>query len=177
MGPRPEESIHGGAAIASALETVDRIVGADARRVFGWATVELDRAERDLVASFGRLSLAWSRDLADDTLLGARCRLIASRPGLLEILLLEPVTEGRIAASLARFDEGAVVVYVLVPTARLRDVLRDLRAAGLVLSGEGGGPFGREWLVTGSPRWGAHLCVAESAEERAPVAGAATIGS
>jgi hypothetical protein len=168
MDARPEESIHGAAAIAMALETVDRIVGADARRVFGWATVELDRAERDLVASFGRLSSGWSRDLADDTLLGARCRLIASRPGQLEILLLEPVTEGRIAASLARFGEGVVAVYVVLPDARFRAVLRDLRGAGLVLSGEGHGPFGRQHLVAGGPPWGAHLCVAQST-------GAATI--
>jgi hypothetical protein len=175
MGPRPEIAIHGAAAIASALEAVDRLVGAEARRVFGWATVDTDRAERDLVRSFGRLSQAWSRDLADDTLLGARCRLIESRPGLLEILLLEPVTEGRIAASLARYDEGVVVVYVLVPAARLMEVLRDLRASGLVLSGEGAGPFGPEWLVAGSPRWGAHLCIAEGQPEIAGRAGAATI--
>lgn len=165
--PHPEESLHGAAAIATALEAVDRIAGADARRVFGWATVDSDRVERDLVASFGRLSPVSSRKLPDDTLLGAQCRLLQSGPGSLEILLLEPVTEGRIAASLARFDEGPVAVYVLVPAERLRAVLRDLQDGGLVLSGEGSGPFGRERLVAGSPRWGAHLIIARDGARRA----------
>jgi hypothetical protein len=168
MEPRPEASIHGAEAIAGALQIVDRLVGPDARRVFGWATVDMDRVERDLVASFGRLSPVRSRNLADDTLLGARCRLMASGPATPEILLLEPVTEGRIAASLARFGEGVVAVYVVLPPARFRTVLRDLRGAGLVLSGEGHGPFGRQHLVAGGSPWGAHLCVAQST-------GAATI--
>jgi hypothetical protein len=172
--PSPEASLHGAAAIASALEAVDRIAGPDARRVFGWATVDSDRVERSLVASFGRLSPTRSRDLADDTLLGARCRLLSSGPAALEVLLLEPVTEGRIAASLARFDEGPVALYVLVPAERFREVLRDLQTGGLVLSGEGSGPFGPERLVAGSPRWGAHLVIAGDGARRAG-GGAATI--
>jgi hypothetical protein len=166
--PRPEASINGAAAIARPLETIDRIAGSDARRVFGWATVDTDRSERDLVASFGSSAPVRSRDLPDDTQLGARCRLVTSATGLLEVLLLEPVTEGRIAASLARFGEGVVAVYVVVQAGRFRAVVRDLRGAGLVLSGEGRGPFGRQRLVAGGPPWGAHLCVAQSA-------GAATI--
>lgn len=168
MVPRPEESMHGAAAIATALEAVDRIVGADARRVFGWATVDIDRAERDLVRPLGRFSASTARDLPDDTLLGARCRLLTSGLGEPEILLLEPATEGRIAASLARFGEGAVAMYVVVDHGRIGDLLRDARMAGLVLSAEGDGPFGRQQLVVGGPPWGAHLCVAHST-------GAATI--
>jgi hypothetical protein len=166
--PRPEASIHGADAIAGPLQIVERAVGADARRAFGWATVDIDRAERDLARSFGRLSAVRWRNLADDTLLGARCRLMVSGAASVEIVLLEPVTEGRIAASLARFGEGVVAVYVVPSAARFRAVLRDLRGAGLVPSGEGHGPFGRQHLITGGPPWGAHLCVAQSA-------GAATI--
>jgi hypothetical protein len=168
MEPRPEASINGAAAIARPLETIDRLVGPESRRVFGWATVDTDRTERDLIASFGSSAPVRSRDLPDDTQLGARCRLIESGAATLEILLLEPVTEGRIAASLARFGEGVVAVYVVLPAGRFRAVLRDLRVAGLILSGEGHGPFGRQHLVTGGPPWGAHLCVAQST-------GAATI--
>jgi hypothetical protein len=168
MEARPEASIHGARAIIRPLETVDRVAGPDSRRVFGWATVDTDRTERDLIAGFGSSAPVTSLDLPDDTQLGARCRLMASSPGLLEVLLLEPVTEGRIAASLARFGEGVVAVYVAVPAARFHAVLRDLRSAGLVLSGEGHGPFGRQHLITGGPPWGAHLCVAQAA-------GAATI--
>jgi hypothetical protein len=164
----PEASLNGDEAIATADAVVERIAGPGARRVTGWATVELDRAERDIAAGIAP-GMATSRDLPDDVLLGAHCRLVSFAMGEPEVLLLEPATEGRIAASLARFDEGPVAVYVLVAAARLIDVLRDLRAAGLVLSAEGAGPFGREWLVA-APRWGAHLCIAEAA-----AAGAATI--
>jgi hypothetical protein len=151
--PRPEESLNGADAIAAALRVVHNVVGPDSRRVYGVATVEADRMERDLRPMT-------SRDLSDDTQLGARCRLLTSA-GALEIVLLEPITEGRIAASLARFDEGAVAVYVLVPVARFRGVITDLRGVGLVLSAEAPGPFGRQRLVAGSPAWGAHLLIAE----------------
>lgn len=153
--PRPEESLNGAEAIASALRVVDKVVGPDARRVYGVATVDADRMERDLKPMT-------SRDLPDDTQLGARSRLLTSA-GVLGVVLLEPITEGRIAASLARFDEGAVAVYVLVPVARFPGVTTDLRAAGLDLSGEASGPFGRQWLVAGGSAWGAHLLIAEDA--------------
>jgi hypothetical protein len=162
--PRPEDSIHGAAAITGALQLVDQVVGTSARRVFGLATVDIDRKERDLVASFGRSAPVMSRDLPDDTQLGARCRLVMSVPGAVEILLLEPITEGRIAASLARFDEGVVAVYAVVSGDRLPTVRRDLRAGGLTLSGEGPGPFGPQHLVVGAPRWGAHLLIAGQRE-------------
>lgn len=164
----PDEALNGAEAIASALAIIERISGRGARRISGWATVELDRAERDVAARFASLGQTRARDVPDDALLGARCRLVTFQPAERELLLLEPATEGRIAASLARFGEGPVVVYVLAPPSSLRNVLRDLRDAGLVLSGEGAGPFGRQRLVAGSPPWGAHLCVAQSA-------GAATI--
>lgn len=171
MGARRDESLNGGAAIAAALPIVERVSGGDARRVTGWATVELDRAERDVAADFASSGPATARDLPDDALLGAHCRLVTFGRGEGEILLLEPATEGRIAASLARFGEGPIAVYVVVPNARFGELVRDAGQAGLALSSEAAGPFGRQRLVAGGPPWGAHLCVARSMPESEPPAG------
>jgi hypothetical protein len=166
--PRPGTWINGADAIAASLQVIDRLAGPEARRVIGSATVDMDRAERDLVASFGSSARIRSRHVPDDELLGARCRLVTSGSGEPEVLLLEPATEGRIAASLARFAEGPVAVYVIVPDAQFGDLVQSAGRAGLALSTEAPGPFGRQRLVAGGPPWGAHLCVAQSA-------GAATI--
>ena len=154
------EGLHGADAIAAARSTVDAISGPDARTITGWATVELDRAAS---------GAANAQDLPGDALLGARCRLVTFGVGERQVLLLEPATEGRIAASLARYGEGPIAEYVIVPHDRFGDLVRDAVEAGLVLSAEAAGPFGRQRLVLGGPPWGAHLCVAQSA-------GAATIG-
>jgi len=169
------EALHGADAIAPALSVIDAISGPDARRVTGWATVELDRAERDVAAAFAPSGAATARDLPDDTLLGARCRVVTLGVGEREVLLLEPATEGRIAASLARFGEGPIAEYLIVPHDRFGDLVRDAVEAGLVLSAEAAGPFGRQRLVVGGQPWGAHLCVAQSAGADG-AAGAATIG-
>ncbi len=153
------DALHGADAIAAARSIVDAITGPDARTITGWATVELDRAAS---------GAAMAQDLPDDALLGARCRLVTFGAVDREALLLEPATEGRIAASLARFGEGPIAAYVIVAPARFGDIVRKARAAGLVLSAESAGPFGLQRLVLGGPPWGAHLCVARSA-------GAATI--
>ena len=129
----------------------------------GWATVELDRAEVEREAGTGGHAGDRERSNAtrlvgeapDDDLLGARCRLLTVGDRPVEILL-EPNTEGRLAASLARFGEGHVAVYLLVDP---RDVDR-ARAAGNVLSAEGRGPFGPERLVVAGPRWGPHVVLA-----------------
>lgn len=154
--PRPGASITGAESIAAALQVIDRLVGPDARRVLGWATVELDRAARDLAMG----SPVRSPDLPDDPLLGARCRLLAV-DGRDEILLLEPATEGRIAASLARYDEGYVATWIRIAPERFDGLVEGARRDGLRLSPEAVGPFGRERLVLGGPTWGPHLLVAE----------------
>lgn len=74
----------------------------------GWATVDLDRAALELAellqpgASF--------TDAPRSELLGARCRRGRARPdgdvAADWIVLLEPDTEGRLAAYLARSGEG-----------------------------------------------------------------------
>jgi hypothetical protein len=90
------------------------------------------------------------------------------------VLLLEPATEGRIAASLARFGEGLVALYLLVPPDGFDEVTEGLARASLVLSAEAPGPFGQERLVLGGPAWGAHLLIGEDGPIP-PAAGAATI--
>ena len=159
-------------AIEQALRVATGIAGAGARRIPGWATVELDRAARDLAVGVA----VRSRDLSDDTLLGARCRLVEAE-NRDEVLLLEPATEGRLAASLARFGEGPVALYFLAPADRFGEVIEELGRSGLVMSAEAPGPFGRERLVAGAPPGRLHLLIGEDAANppASPPTGAATI--
>ena len=159
----------GGDALASALRLATEVAGPDARRVLGWATVELDRAERELAIG----PAVRSRDLSDDPLLGARSRFleIADHD---DVLLLEPATEGRLAASLAHFGEGPLALYLLVPPDRFGEVVEALVRGGFVLSAEASGPFGRERLVLGGPPWGPQMLIAQD-RPIPPAPGAATI--
>ena len=121
----------------------------------GRATVDVDRAE----AEVGEVMAV--RDISgadDDELLGARCRIITTGTGD-TIALLEPFTEGRLAAALARFGEGHVVDYV----AAGRNVVAAASAAGVVVSLAARGPFGRQRLVLGGPRWGPFVVIVERA--------------
>jgi hypothetical protein len=79
----------------------------------GWATVELDRAERELRGALGRTAGAepWVRAGRDDGL-GAAARLGPPLDGGPRLVLLEADTEGRLAATLARHGEGVAAVYV-----------------------------------------------------------------
>jgi len=127
-------------------------------RAVGWATVDADRAEGELRAALA-IGAGATVELPHAVLLGARCwrlPLDGDRPA---ILILEPDTEGRLAASLARMGEGPVAAW-LAPgfdDRRLRD-----RASlvGLILSPIAAGPFGPERLVLGGPAWGPHLLLA-----------------
>ena len=74
----------------------------------GWATVELDRAEPHVRGLLGG-DLQFS-DTPRSALLGARCRRAATTDGEW-IVLLEPDTEGRLAAFLARHGEGWAVTW------------------------------------------------------------------
>jgi hypothetical protein len=143
-----------------------------AERVPGWATVELERAEREVTLARG-----WppAEPAADDGLLGAFTRIGRSADRSETIVLLEPSTEGLLAATLARFGEGFLVDYLLVD--RLDGTVAMARREGVALSAVSLGPFGAERLVTGGPRWGPHLILAEHDREPAPPAGAVTIES
>ena len=77
--------------------TSPRLVGV------GWATVDIERTARDLAA-------ADLDAVADDELLGARSWRTTSGP--ISLVLLEPITEGRLAAALARRGEGIVALYL-----------------------------------------------------------------
>ncbi len=126
----------------------------------GWATVELDRAEAEL----GEWLAGEAPDAAvdePDAILGALARRRAADglPGA-ELALLEPTTEGRVAASLARDGEGPCALYV-VPAGGLDAWLTAARERGTGTSRIEDGPFGRAVLVTGGPVAGPHLLIVD----------------
>ena len=124
----------------------------------GNATIDLDRAELEARAS---TDVRQVTD-ADDELLGARARVVAFSKRRLRTVLLEPSTEGRLAAALAKFGQQPVVAYVR-PIPRDVDVAAPAAAAGVRLSAAGNGPFGRQRLVLGGPRWGPFVVIVEQA--------------
>jgi hypothetical protein len=167
----------------------------------GWATVELERAASELGASLGLPANAWEL-AARDQLLGARALLgphlgsrLGSAPGPdaggPRLLVLEPDTEGRLAASLARHGEGVAAVYVaasraepptLAPAAREtasaggslpQSAAAGASPAGPARSSVATGPLGRGRLVLGGPIWGPHVIVLEApaSAESLPSAG------
>lgn len=69
----------------------------------GLATVDAERAMRE------SRPIKW-QPAGDDALLGARAWSV--RAGDTQLLLLEPATEGRVAAALARMGEGPVALYL-----------------------------------------------------------------
>lgn len=109
----------------------------------GWATVEAERAILELdgaleagepAAVAADVRSPWT-ELDRDPALGARVwqRSVAPPPDRPMLVVLEPDTEGRVAASLARFGEGVAVVYL------------------------GDGPAGPGRLVPSSKPWGPHV--------------------
>lgn len=120
----------------------------------GWATVDLDavreRIETD--AGFGAFHPA-----PRDDHLGARA--VVHRPGAgsgepMEILL-EPDTEGRVAASLARHGEGFAAIWF----GRRQDGSGDLPAGFGSLAD---GPLGPARLLLGGPPWGLSVLLLET---------------
>jgi hypothetical protein len=124
-----------------------------------WATVDIER-------SAGALGSPCEA-LPADPHLGARVCLV--RADGEAVALVEPVTEGRLARHLARYDEGPAGAYVTWP-GDFEAVLGRFRAADAVLTPVESGPFGPSALVVSGP--GANLVIV------APPAGtpAATIG-
>jgi hypothetical protein len=125
----------------------------------GWATVELDRASKELGRELGitpdRFVVA-----PDTRLLGARCRVAAAvLPDGSSLAILEPATEGRLAATLARAGEGPVAIWLAAATGRAADAegrAPDASAVPFATSSEREGPFGVERLILGGPRHGPH---------------------
>jgi len=113
----------------------------------GWATVELDRAAREL-SGIGTFE-ATHRDAN----LGASARRARlgdrARPA---VLLLEPAAEGILAAALARFGEGVAAAYLgPLDRADVDDTPR--------LGPPRPGPLGPARLVIGRAHWGPHVLV------------------
>lgn len=115
--------------------------GSDGVVAIGWATVELDRAAAELSELVG--PGPGFVDARDSEALGARCRR-ASAAGSdgVSIVLLEPSTEGRLAAALARHGEGWVATWFVAPT-----VVSDPTA----WSSTRPGPLGLERLARDAP--------------------------
>jgi hypothetical protein len=129
----------------------------------GWATVELERAAGELAEAFRRAGLPdprWSPG-ARDELLGASTWVSREwrDPGPITrsdtpkaVVLLEPDTEGRLAATLARFGEGVGVTYLAPrPDGPASDPARLGRRAA--------GPLGHGRLVLSRPPWGPNIVV------------------
>lgn len=126
----------------------------------GWATVDTERAAGEFVRALDLPGTATSVDR--DRLVGAYAHelLDARLPGG-RLLLLEPSTEGRLAAGLARDGEGAAVLY-LGAFGGLDAWLAQARTLGVVTSRAEDGPLGRSVLVLGGAPAGPHLIVADA---------------
>lgn len=124
----------------------------------GWATVELDRAARELADL-----LVGDADLVDgpaSPILGARTRLgrtVAGDGREIRLAILEPTTEGRLAATLARAGEGWAATWTAMPAGPTP------QSGGSRLSAARPGPFGPERLILGGPPAGPHRLLVEAA--------------
>jgi hypothetical protein len=133
----------------------------------GWATVDAGRAARELAPHLGQMEGGGFIEAPPDLLLGATCLLgRPTDPGAPSIVLLEPSTEGRLAAFLARNGEGVAVVYVASAEGPFGS------ESGTDRSRPGEGPFGPERLVLGGPRLGPSVALVAPVD---PGGGPATI--
>ena len=130
----------------------------------GWATVELERAARELAAGLGIDAGAWV-PAPRDALLGARAW---SAPTPVDdgpaIVLLEPDTEGRLAATLVRFAEGVAAVYLRDPVAGAAapdPESTEVRASAAVEGTAAQSALGPARVVPGGPAWGPHVLLLE----------------
>lgn len=127
-----------------------------------WATVELDRAEAELhpwlEPSDPELG---DGDAHADPHLGAHARLrrTSALPGG-TLILAEPSTEGRLAASLARDGEGPCALVVR-PSAGLDTWLAAARERGVQVSARRRGPLGPAVLLPGPTVAGPHVLVVD----------------
>ncbi len=124
----------------------------------GWATVDVGRAAAEVAGRFGLAAGAFE-PATDDAWLGGRAW--TARLGPTRLVLLEPSTEGRLTAALARAGEGPCALYLAAPTARIGAARPGpLGPVSLVRSDRPWGPF---VLVraSGPPGWrGRHGTIA-----------------
>jgi hypothetical protein len=129
----------------------------------GWATVELERAAWELSHLLAPGSTF--QDAPASLILGARCRVgqVVDDLGL-RIVLLEPDSEGRLAATLARSGEGWAATWAVdpAPGTRVGAPAAGPRRARAGLSTARPGPLGDERLVLGGPLTGPHRLLVEA---------------
>jgi hypothetical protein len=91
---------------------LEAAVGDDPVVGVGWATVDLDRAIDEIADGVG-LSPDAFVEVPPSVALGAQCRAANASLGVRDVVLviLEPITEGRLAGHLARYDEGPAVIW------------------------------------------------------------------
>jgi hypothetical protein len=162
-------------ALGRGLDALSLMGMGDLPATIGWATVEMERAEREMQK---RMPGARFTSAPGDSLLGARVRLLAlDADPASRIVLLEPSTEGRLAGSLARFGEGPVALYLHLGFRDLDPIRSAAARAEIRLSTPGDGPFGRSVLLVHGPAWGPHLLLVELSLPVTPAApGPGTIG-
>ena len=98
-------------AIRQQAVLADRSLAALQLEAVGWATVDAERA-RDELAMVAGGDATW-HSVERESLLGASAWRCQPPPeDGVALLLLEPDTEGRLAAFLARFGEGVAAVYL-----------------------------------------------------------------
>lgn len=120
----------------------------------GWATVDLDRAVEELGDALGLPSGRFAA-APDSRILGARCRVaVAVLPDESGLAVLEPTTEGRLAATLARLGEGPAAIWLAAVTGRRPGAVATERDG--TFSAPYDGPFGPERLIRGGPLQGPH---------------------
>jgi hypothetical protein len=119
----------------------------------GWATVEADRAVIELADALDLRGHVHAFGVAPRSVaLGGSCRVA---PGVLveggSLVVLEPDTEGRLAAALARFGEGPVIVWLEPDRTAPNATGPGSVVVGeeLTVAGAPDGPFGPERLVGG----------------------------
>jgi len=113
----------------------------------GWATVDLERTAIDLAAN-EPAGLLFD-PAADDNILGARCRIAPGFAGDLTLVVMEPATEGRLAAFLARHGEGPAVGWFSGASAD----------DAVAVSPAKTGPLGPARLVLGGSRFGPYALI------------------
>ena len=141
-------TVHPPQELLEAVLQLSAEIGADrlglAAIALGWATVDRERSAVEL-AAYGPFEPA-----ADEVILGARCLVGQPATGGIRLAIVEPNTEGRLAATLARHDEGPAVLWVT--GAPPPDIHLSTKALG---------PFGAERLVLGGRLGGRHLVVVD----------------
>lgn len=136
-----------GSALDRILAALSTAPGQPHPLALGWATVDLDRAAAELATELG-IEAAAFLPAANSVVLGARCRVaFGVLPGGAPLAILEPRTEGRLAAALARHGEGPSVTWARSPVKIGRGSSRTRRP----------GPFGPERLDAVAPTDGPFL--------------------